>query len=83
MLSEEDKKDVIENKEKYSLDEIKAKLAVVCFEKKVNFTTTENVEEVSNKEENENEVITTFTYSDDSSNLPDWVKAVKDNIDTE
>lgn len=83
MLSEEDKKDVIENKEKYSLDEIKAKLAVVCFEKKVNFTATENVEEVSSKEENENEVITTFTYSDDSSNLPDWVKAVKDNIDTE
>jgi hypothetical protein len=37
MLSEEDKKDVIENKVKYSLDEIKAKLAVICFEKKVNF----------------------------------------------
>jgi len=37
MLSEEDKKDVIENKAKYSLEEIKAKLAVVCFEKKVNF----------------------------------------------
>jgi len=37
MLSEEDKKDVIENKTKYSLEEIKAKLAVICFEKKVNF----------------------------------------------
>jgi len=37
MLSAEDKKEIIENKEKYSLDEIKAKLAVICFEKKVNF----------------------------------------------
>ena len=32
-----DKKDVIENKSKYSLDEIKAKLSVICYEKKVNF----------------------------------------------
>jgi len=29
MLSDEDKKDVIENKTKYTLDEIKAKLSVI------------------------------------------------------
>ena len=37
MLSDEDKKDVIENKSKYSLEEIESKLAVICFKKKVNF----------------------------------------------
>jgi len=37
MLSDEDKADVLTNKEKYTLDEIKSKLAVICFEKKVNF----------------------------------------------
>ena len=79
MLSEEDKKDIIENKEKYSLDEIKAKLAVICFEKKVNFNSDSSDEIESNKEQN----IVTYTYSEDNSNLPDWVKAVKNNIDND
>ena len=78
MLSAEDKKEIIENKEKYSLDEIKAKLAVICFEKKVNFNSETQNEIETNKEQ---EVITTFSYSEDDSNLPDWVKAVKNNID--
>jgi hypothetical protein len=34
MLSDEDKADVIQNKEKYTLEEIKAKLSVTCFDKK-------------------------------------------------
>ncbi len=38
MLSDEDKKDVIDNKTNYTLDEIKAKLSVICFDKKINFT---------------------------------------------
>ena len=79
MLSDEDKKDVIEHKTEYSLDEIKAKLAVICYEKKVNFS-LETQEEIDS---NKDEVITTFTYSEDSSNLPDWVRAVKNNMNTE
>jgi len=47
MLTDEDKKDVVENKSKYTLEEIKAKLAVICFDKKVNF----NLEETSENEE--------------------------------
>jgi hypothetical protein len=47
MLTDEDKKDVIENKSKYSLEETKSKLAVICFDKKVNF----NLDEVSENEE--------------------------------
>jgi len=37
MLSDEDKRDVIEHKEEYTLEEIESKLAVICFKKKVNF----------------------------------------------
>ena len=80
MLSDEDKKDIVENKANYSLEEIKAKLAVICFEKKVNFNSENSNEIDTNKEE---EKIVTYTYSEDESNLPDWVRAVKNNIDTE
>ena len=58
MLSEEDKKDVIENKTKYSLDEIKAKLSVICYEKKVNF----NSDNSDNFDSNEEEIIT-YNYN--------------------
>ena len=44
MLSDEDKKDVVENKANYSLDEIKSKLAVICYEKKVNYVKSEDSE---------------------------------------
>ena len=80
MLSDEDKKDIVENKANYSLDEIKAKLAVICFEKKVNFNSESSDEIDTNKEE---EKIVTYTYSEDESNLPDWVRAVKNNIDND
>lgn len=73
MLSDEDKADVISNKEKYTLDEIKAKLSVICFDKKINFTL--NKEADNNKEED----IVTYTLNDNADNsLPDWVKAVKE-----
>ena len=73
MLSDEDKKDVIDNKANYSLDEIKAKLAVICYEKKVNFNSEDSSEIDNDKEEN----VTTFNFDDSPENLPDWVRAVK------
>ena len=39
MLSDEDKKEVIENKSEYSLEEIQSKLALIYVEKNVNFET--------------------------------------------
>lgn len=73
MLSDEDKADVISNKEKYTLDEIKAKLSVICFDKKINFTLNKEVDD--KKEED----IVTYTLNDNVDNsLPDWVKAVKE-----
>lgn len=77
MLADEDKRDVIQNKEKYTLDEIKAKLSVICFDKKVNFTLNEdNQTEQMDKQEN----MTTYALNsyDDCNNLPEWVRAVKE-----
>ena len=69
MLSDEDKKDIIENKEKYSLEDIKAKLSVICFDKKISFT----------KNEEKEETVMTYNLNENVSNdLPDWVKAVKE-----
>ena len=70
MLSDEDKADVIRNKEKYTLDEIKAKLSVICFDKKINFTL--------NKETESEEIITYNLNNNDKDSLPEWVKAVKE-----
>jgi hypothetical protein len=71
MLSDEDKRDVITNKSKYTLDEIKSKLSVICFDKKINFTKEETSQPL--------EAVTTFTLdSCESDNLPEWVKAVKE-----
>ena len=74
MLSDEDKADVISNKEKYTLDEIKAKLSVICFDKKINFSL--NKDAVDDK--HEEEVITYNLNNNENNSLPDWVKAVKE-----
>ena len=76
MLSEEDKKDVIENKVKYTLDEIKSKLAVICFEKKVNFNLDNSSENEDKKKEIESPV-TTFNVDNREDSTPEWVKAVE------
>ena len=72
MLSNEDKKDVMENKEKYSLDEIEAKLSVICFRKKINFA--------SEKEEPEGEPAAPVTYSlgDETEDVPAWLNSIRD-----
>lgn len=75
VLSDEDKKDVIENKEKYSLEEIKSKLAVICWEKKVNFT-------VNDEAKGEEAAPLTFnlnTAVSENSDLPAWLRAVEAN----
>lgn len=67
MLSEEDKKDVIENIDNYSLDEIEARLSVICVRNKVSF------------EEKQEEKPGTTTYSLQEAAIdttPDWIKAV-------
>jgi hypothetical protein len=77
MLSDEDKKDVIENKSKYSLDEIEAKLSVICVRKKVNF----DLEDVSKKDDVEENVMT-YTVNDNENSTPAWIAALKNTRDS-
>ena len=76
MLSDEDKKDVIDNKLNYSLEEIESKLAVICFKKKVNFNLDNPSENEDKKKETETPV-TTFNVDNREDSTPDWVKAVE------
>ena len=48
MLSDEDKRDVIENIDTYSVDEIEAKLSIICVRNKVSFNLDEDNRESSN-----------------------------------
>ena len=48
MLSDEDKRDVIENIDTYSVDEIEAKLSIICVRNKVSFNLDEDNKESSN-----------------------------------
>lgn len=75
MLSDEDKQEVINNKSQYSLEDIEAKLSVICVRKKVNF----DLDNTSNFEENKKEesVITTFNLDSEVTSTPAWVSAVR------
>jgi hypothetical protein len=72
MLSDEDKSEVITNIDKYSLEDIEAKLSVICVRNKVSFA-EENEEDVSKD-------VTTFSLNDrvEEDSMPAWVKAALD-----
>ncbi len=77
MLSDEDKKEVIENKANYSLEDIEAKLSVICFRKKINFNLDN--EDTTATEDTEDS-ITTFSLNDTvTEEVPAWVAAVMKN----
>ncbi len=71
MLSAEDKKDVQDNIDTYSIDDIESKLSVICVRKKVSFEIEEETHE-NNKPD------TTFSLNglDDDSDVPAWIKAM-------
>ena len=81
MLSDEDKQDVIENKDSYTLEEIEAKLAVICFKKKVNFNLDVNSENEETTKETEESVIT-FNVDSKEDSTPDWIKAVESTMNS-
>ena len=73
MLSDEDKKDVIENIDTYSLDDIEAKLSIICVRNKVSFNLDEEVQEKG---------VTTFSLDDSEEDaVPAWIKAVQATAD--
>ena len=71
MLDEEMKKDVIDNVDKYSLDEIEAKLSIICVRNKVIF----------NLDDDKKKNPTTFnldSIDSDDAGVPAWVLAARE-----
>ena len=79
MLSEEDKAEVVENKAKYSLEDIEAKLSVICVRKKVNF----DLDDTSKNDNTvEDEKVMTYNISEtDNTSTPAWISALKNTRD--
>lgn len=79
MLSDEDKAEVVENKAKYSLEDIEAKLSVICVRKKVNFDLDDTSKNDNIVEEKE---VMTYNVSDnESASTPAWISALKNTRD--
>lgn len=70
MLSDEDKKDVIANIDTYSVDDIEAKLSIICVRNKVSFDLEDDNNNDGNITYNLNE-----SKEEDDSDMPAWVKA--------
>lgn len=74
MLSDEDKKDVNENIDTYSLEDIEAKLSIICVRNKVNFNLDDNKEDKANP--------TVYNLNDSETEetlVPAWIKAIQSN----
>ena len=74
MLTDEDKKEVVENIDNYSLEDIEAKLSVICVRKKVNFDSEDSAKN-DNKIEEENSTVTTFNLNEVEEDVPAWISA--------
>lgn len=70
MLSDEDKKDVLDNKTKYSYDEIEAKLSVICVRNKVSFAQKDN--------DTRKEPVVYNLNGQAEESVPAWLKAIDD-----
>ena len=74
MLSDELKKDVVENIDTYSLEDIEAKLSILCVRNKVSFDLENDNKETDPISYNLNE-----TGSSDE-NVPEWIKAIQSHV---
>lgn len=75
MLSDEDKKDVSDNIDTYSLEDIEAKLSIICVRNKVSFNLDDDKED-----NNSNPTTYNLNGNDQEETLvPAWVKAIQDN----
>ena len=73
MLSDEEKKDVQDNIDTYSLDEIEGKLSIICVHNKL---------DLSEKSEEDNHSETTFSlndtdFSEEEENVPAWLSLLR------
>lgn len=67
MLSEEDKKDVVEHIDEYSLDDIESRLSIICVRNKVSF---------DREDDKPAQGSTTYSLEEQFDTTPDWIKAV-------
>ena len=72
MLSDDQKKDCVDNVDTYSFDDIEAKLSVICVRNKVSFNLDKKPEEEQPVTYNIN------TVDEDTAGLPAWVVRVKE-----
>lgn len=73
MLSDELKKDVVDNIDNYSLDDIEAKLSILCVRNKVSFDLDNNTEVEP----------VTYSLNDNgsaNSDIPEWIKAIQNHV---
>lgn len=71
MLDEADKKDIVENKAKYSLEDIEAKLSIIYTKKKLLAEKESEIQDVQKED------VLTYSLNEEVSSVPDWVKAVE------
>lgn len=77
MLSAEDKQEVQNNIDSYSLNDIEAKLSIICVRNKVDFSLNDK----DNKdEEAEAPIVFNLDPAANDSNIPEWIQAVKENM---
>jgi len=70
MLSDDLKKDCIDNIDKYTYDEIEAKLSVICVRNKVSFDL--------DKPEETQTIFNLNSVEEEDAGIPDWVKRVQE-----
>lgn len=79
MLSDEDKKDIIEHKSEYSIQEIEAKLALLYVQKNVDFSTVSG--EIEEAVEEEEDPITTFSLEAPVAGFaPGFIEALRQTV---
>ena len=74
MLSDADKKDCIDNIDTYSLNDIEAKLSIICVRNKVSFALDDDKKENTPAEP----MIYSLNENDDGDSAPAWIKAVRE-----
>lgn len=76
MLTDDDKKEVVEHIDTYSLDDIEAKLSVICVRNKVDFNLNKPQEQEEQQQDNPTGLFN-LTDMDEQDTAPAWVQAVR------
>lgn len=74
MLNDDDKKDVVEHIDTYSLEDIEAKLSILCVRNKVNFNLDKNA-----GKSDDSQPQGLFNLENPTDTAPEWIKAIRAN----